>query len=113
MRFLSSFLVVVLTPLLILFAVFNSSDALLTWSPIHQPVNLPLYILVLAPLALGFVLGLLMGWISGSRIRGRSRRQRREIKKLEKELAGLKPEDKDHKGMDDFYPALPKKKDAL
>lgn len=112
MRFLSSLLAVVLTPALILFAVFNLEHASLTWSPIHQPVDLPLYLIVLVPLAAGFVLGLFMGWLAGSRTRGRSRAQRREIKKLEKELATYKPDEGASKPLDEFYPALPKKDSA-
>jgi hypothetical protein len=49
-------------------------------------VEIPLYVAMLAALAVGFVLGELAAWIGGRRRRREARRRRRQLASLEGEL---------------------------
>jgi uncharacterized integral membrane protein len=73
---------------LILFAVSNRESVTLSfWLLPGAAIEMPLYLLVLGTLVIGFVLGQLVTWIAGWRWRREARRSRDRIAVLESELA--------------------------
>lgn len=78
--------VVVVAAALALFAASNRESVSLGLWPLPFLVELPLYLLVLAALAFGFVFGQLTAWVAGGRWRREVRRRRRYIAALEREL---------------------------
>jgi len=70
----------------VLFALANPDIVTITWSPFHDPLSLPLYFVVLAFLGLGFLLGAFMAWIGMGKTRSDRRRLRRENKQLAKDI---------------------------
>ena len=75
-------------------AVLNvEASAPFFWSPIHEAVTLPVYIIALGAMAFGFVFGGVVVWFNGAGVRKTKRKQSKEIKLLEKEVTRLK-EDK-------------------
>ena len=72
--------------LLILFAVSNRETVSVGLWPFPAFVDLPLYLVVLGTLIVGFVLGELVAWIGGWRWRREARRSRDRIAMLEREL---------------------------
>ena len=91
------------------FAIANRQSVPLTYSPLHDPLNVPLYFIALGFLAAGFILGAIIVWVSGGAARRTGRKQRKTIKALEKDLAKL-----EHKAMNtnappaaELFPALP------
>lgn len=90
------------------FAVMNRQDVSIVWSPLNEPLTMPLYMIVLGLGAFGFILGALSVWVADGKLRRTGRRQRKAIKKLEKELAGLQADpESEATPPDDFFPALP------
>jgi len=75
------------------FSILNRQDVSVMWSPIHEALSLPLFAVSLGTGALGFLLGALVMWFNGGHIRREKRRQRKEIKSLEKELGTLREEE--------------------
>ncbi len=94
--------------LLIGFAIANRQETALIYSPIHEPLNVPLYLISLIFLAIGFILGGLIVWMNNAPTRKVKRQQRKTIKALEKELstAQNKTESADTPASE-FFPALP------
>ena len=91
------------------FAVSNRQSAPLIYSPIHEPLDVPLYLIALLFMAGGFVLGAVAAWMNGGKTRKIKRQQRKTIKALEKELGALsKDKDKADAPPSEFFPALPK-----
>jgi len=109
LRFFSAFFGFILTLALIVFAVLNRAHTELYWSPMHEPLHLPLYVYTLGFLALGFLLGSLMVWLNNAELRRSRRLQRKEIKELQKELDTAQAGMDNGAPPDDFFPALPKK----
>ncbi len=95
--------------ILVAFAVFNRNSVSLTWSPVHAPLELPLYMIGLVLMAIGFFTGTLMTWMNMSKVRQDRRRQKKQIKILEKELEAVN-ENGNAEAPSDFFPALPKRK---
>ena len=93
------------------FAVLNRQEAALYWSPLHPPLELPLYITGLGFLSAGFLIGAFTVWFNSGRIRRQTRLQRKTIRHLEKELEGANQNRpvKDEPPAD-FFPALIKNK---
>jgi len=77
----------VVAVLLMLFAVSNREIVSLAFWPLPAEVDLPVYLLVLAALFAGFVVGAIAVWIGGHRHRRELWRRRRRIAALERELA--------------------------
>lgn len=73
-------------------AVMNVETAPFTYSPIHDTITLPLYVIALVPMALGFIFGGVVVWLNMGELRRDRRKQKREIKILEKEVDRLKKE---------------------
>ena len=96
---------------LIAFAVTNRQTTTLVYSPLHDPLELPLYMVTLLFMAAGFVLGVFILWINTSKTRKTKREQMKAIKALEKELETLKDtETEANDPPSEFFPALPKAK---
>lgn len=90
------------------FALLNRGVFNFYWSPFpaDDPVALPVYIIVLGAMAVGFVLGALMVWFNESSARSEKRRQKKEIKILQKEVGVLK-EERFSAPAQELFPALP------
>ena len=72
---------------LTLFAVSNRGAVVLGVWPLPFVLDLPLYLVILVPLLLGFAAGRLAGWFAARPRRQELRRRRRRIEALERELA--------------------------
>jgi uncharacterized integral membrane protein len=86
MRFLWWTVLVLIAVVLILFAVSNRETVSVGLWPLPAAVELPLYLMVLGMLLVGFVAGELVGWIGGWHWRREARRSRERIAMLEREL---------------------------
>jgi putative membrane protein len=87
MKYLWWIVLAVVAVALILFAVSNRETVSLSlWLLPGAAIELPLYLLVLATLLVGFVIGDLTGWIGGWRWRREARRGRERIAMLEREI---------------------------
>lgn len=98
---------------IITFAVLNRDTVTLTYTPIHDPLEWPMYAIGLLLLAVGYIFGALTIWIGDSKLRRERRRQRKEIKSLNKELNSYKPERGENaihrEEIKSLLPALPDK----
>ena len=72
--------------LAILFAVSNRDAVSITLWPLPFAVDVGLYVIVLAAVLAGFLVGALATWMAAGKHRRRVRRQRSEIRGLESEL---------------------------
>ena len=68
------------------FALYNQTVVDIVISPFTDAYQWPVYIPVLAALAIGFVFGSLMTWAAMGRLRTAKRSQKQQIKILEKQL---------------------------
>ena len=84
--------IVVVAALLIPFAVSNRATVSLGLWPLPFLIDLPLYLLVLLILLMGFVAGAATAWIAGRRVRRELRRWRRRAGGLEGELKAARSE---------------------
>jgi uncharacterized integral membrane protein len=71
---------------LVLFAVSNREAVAIELWPLPDRAELPLYLLVLGMLIVGFVFGQIVAWTGGWRWRREARRSRTRIAALEREL---------------------------
>lgn len=85
-RWIAGFVMAVLVSA---FAVMNREDVSFVWSPVHDPVQVPMYLVVLGALVAGFLFGGFVVWVSGSKVRREKRLQKKEIKNLEKHIVKL------------------------
>ncbi len=94
MKFLWWIVLALAALLLILFAISNRESVSLGLWPLlpEAALEMPLYLLVLGVLVVGFVVGQLVGWIGGWRWRREARRARERIAVLESELAAARAE---------------------
>ncbi len=74
----------------VLFALSNSESVLLTYSPLHDPIEFPLYFISLSFLGAGFLLGAFMAWFGMSDVRKARRTLKKEVKTLNKDSDKLK-----------------------
>jgi putative membrane protein len=87
MKLLWWIVLAIVAVVLILFAVSNRQTVSLSlWLLPGAAIELPLYLLVLGTLLVGFVVGELTGWIGGWRWRREARRGRERIAMLEREI---------------------------
>lgn len=90
------------------FAIANRQSVDVVYSPIHDPITLPLYLIVLGLTALGFILGGIFVWISMGTLRKTKRQQKKLIKTLEKELKAVNENDAiSISPSSEFFPVLP------
>jgi uncharacterized integral membrane protein len=92
MRFLFRLAMLVIAVVLIVFAVSNRGTIALGLWPLPDVVELPLYLIVLACLLVGFLAGELAAWLSGRHWRREVRRSARRIAALERELDTVRAE---------------------
>lgn len=71
-----------------------------SWIQLPNTIDLPLFVVVLASVALGLLIGFVWEWIRESRIRSDARAQKRTAKKLEREVQSLKG--KQNEGKDEI-----------
>ncbi|HTW53751.1 MAG TPA: lipopolysaccharide assembly protein LapA domain-containing protein [Stellaceae bacterium] len=71
---------------LILFAVSNREAVAIELWPLPDRAELPLYLVVLGTLVIGFFAGQFVTWVGGWRWRREARRSRERIAMLEREL---------------------------
>ena len=97
----------VIASALIAFALLNRQDITLTFSPLHPPVDIPLYAIIFCAVFTGFLIGAGTVWFGAAPLRRERRRQRKQIRALEetlKDTAAIKP---DAAPAREFFPALP------
>ena len=83
---LRSILSIVVTVVAILLALANREMIAVVWSPVHDSINIPIFLLGLGATVTGFIAGTGFAWMNGAALRKDCRRQRKTIKNLEKEL---------------------------
>jgi uncharacterized integral membrane protein len=82
---------VVAAVVLILFAVSNRAMVAVRLWPLPEWVEMPLYLVLMASLLVGFVVGELAAWAAGFQWRREARRSRARIATLEREVAAARP----------------------
>ncbi|MEM6811256.1 MAG: LapA family protein [Pseudomonadota bacterium] len=70
----------------LIFALAHPEDVSVAFSPLHDRIDLPLYFVVLLFLSVGFLLGAFIAWINFLPAFAEKRKQKKEIKELEKQL---------------------------
>jgi len=79
-----------LTVVAVVFAVANRGKAAIDLWPLDMTVDIPLYLIVLVSLFVGFLLGGIVAWISAGSARGRARSALYRAEQLERENARLR-----------------------
>lgn len=90
MRILSRVLVLLLLLLGILMAVSNTERVALSFWPLPYGVQAPLYLLIVAVLLLGVLIGLGLAWWAGRHHRRRAREHGKEARRLDREVIRLR-----------------------
>jgi uncharacterized integral membrane protein len=84
-KFLVTFLFVVI---ILWLSVFNRSAVEFSVYPfVLDALSVPLAIIILGSVLIGFIWGALIVWLNGGKTRSEARRLRREVKSLEQETA--------------------------
>ena len=87
MRYLSLVVTIPVTVIVVVFAVNNRALMELDSWPLDGMVTVPVFVAVLAPFILGFLVGGMALWTSTAARRRQARRQRQQLKMLEAEKA--------------------------
>ncbi len=90
MRLLSWLIALPFAAAAIVFAVSNLHPVHLELWPLPFALDLPVYIAVLGPLALGMIAGGFIVWLAGGRHRRLARQNRRRAEQLERQLEALR-----------------------
>lgn len=106
MNFIRTVLGFIIAVAAIAFAVMNRQSAEVVWSPIHDSLQIPVYLIALAAMAAGFVLGGIVVWFNGGKVRSEKRKQKKIIRKLETELEQVQGQN-DNDPAAELFPALP------
>ena len=78
----------VITVAAAVFAVLNRHDVTVFWNPVaDDSLTVPVYLVVLGFTALGFFLGAAAVWMNMGRLRSERRKQKKEIKALNRQVA--------------------------
>ncbi len=105
-RWITRFLIAVIV---IIFAVSNRHSIMLYIIPTEAyTFELPLYAIGLGMLAFGFFFGSLTVWLNASQIRRIKRKQKKQIKNLEKALETMQEDKKIQIPALEFFPKLSK-----
>lgn len=72
---------------IVLFAVSNRHFVDIGLWPLSGGVAMPVYLVTLLALLIGFIAGALAMWLSAGRVRRRARRAERTVKTLDRDLA--------------------------
>lgn len=100
MRLLTWLVGVAVAVVTVLFAISNRSPVSITVWPFPIAVDVGLYIVVLAAVFAGFLVGALVTWVAAGKHRRRVRKQRVEIRALEGELSDVRARLADQKRTD-------------
>lgn len=114
MRYLRYLFLLVLAIGLITIAVTNRQIVTLTLLPeafaaplgFNWQVDLPLFLVVFAGIALGLLLGFVWEWLREARLRGEAGRIKRESAKMQRELKRLKQREAKAAGQDEVLALL-------
>ena len=68
------------------FSILNRESVTLNWGPLESTLDLPIYAIALGFMILGFIIGSLIVWLNYAPLRQTRRKQKKQIKDLEKEL---------------------------
>ena len=90
MRRLSWVLTVPITVICVVFAVANQQAVTIDLWPLALSYTLPVYVMVLLLLLIGFLIGAAVMWISAGRLRDKARRNYYKASDLEREVTWLK-----------------------
>ncbi len=104
MRHLGWILGGVIAVLAIVFAIHNHAQQAIDLWPLPYVVELPLFGLVLAAVAAGFVIGAFLTWVSESKWRRLARKRARQLATLDDEIAALRAPTRNG---DETLPAVP------
>jgi len=88
----------------------NRSDINLIFSPLHDPISLPLYAVILMALAGGLAIGALLVWFIQGKHRRTMRKQKKQIKSLESQLDSTQNTLALHDPASELFPSIPRKK---
>ncbi len=99
MRRLSWLLTLPLAVVVVVFAIHNRAPVSIDLWPAYRPVSVPLYLVVLGAVVLGFLAGALVQWVAGGKRRQQARRSNRRLTELEREAAAT--------GSDAAHPLTP------
>jgi len=86
MNFLTLFITIPLAIFAVLFAISNMGDVTAHLMPFSQDFKMPLYLLGLGMLGLGFFCGALFVWVLSQKTRFHHWKEKRKSSRLEKEL---------------------------
>ena len=109
MSLIKSIFTTILTIIIAGFCIINAQSIDVSWSPFHDDITLPLYAIIIVSLLVGFLLGAGALWINSAHLRKEKRKQKKQIKTLEKELSKNSANTNNQKPPADFFPALPDK----
>ena len=70
----------------ILFALGNLEMTKLNWNPFTEPLDLPVFVIGLGGVLVGFICGGFMVWMNGAVVRKERRKQKKTIRDLEAKL---------------------------
>jgi uncharacterized integral membrane protein len=87
---LSFIITLPVTLLVLVFALSNRGAIGLTFWPFAFTIDLPIYLVVLGSLLVGLLLGGLIAWLAGRRVRRQARRLQQETRRQAAEIADLK-----------------------
>lgn len=108
MQFINFLLGLIFAIALALFAVFNDIRVNMTFSPVHDPVELPLYLIGLGFMAFGFLWGGFNVWINAAPSRGERRKLSKRIQELEGQIETMDKGNDSDQLSTDLLPSLPK-----
>lgn len=83
----------------IYFAVLNRADTPFIWSPLEAPLTLPVFLIGLGGVGIGFIMGALYVWFNTGKLRTEKRALKKELNNLKKDLEQKRKEL--HKKSDD------------
>ncbi len=89
LRLISWFLMIPVAAAVILLSVANREDVTVSLAPLPAAFALPLPVVILGAVGVGFLWGALMAWISGGRCRARARRNRYRAEQAERDAKRL------------------------
>ncbi len=92
MRRFSWIITVPITIVIVVFSIANRQPVTIDLWPFEfdEPLRLPLFLLVLGALLVGFCIGAAVMWISDGRVRNRARENYYKASHLQREVAALK-----------------------
>lgn len=76
--------------LVILFALMNRQEVVLSLWPLPWEIGAPLFLFTLGAIVFGFLFGSIVAWVSGGATRQKLRAVRRELESARDELAALR-----------------------